>query len=884
MIILIRIYVFLFVGVFLHLFSLPDVLAGDGKKRVYRTAYTETPPTIDGQLDDEVWDLVSWQGDFTQRYPHDGQPPSQKTKFKILYDKKNLYVAVKAYDDDPSKIVKRMSRRDGFEGDLIQIQIDSYFDHRTAFSFGVSAIGVKNDEIATNDGDHWDTDWDPVWYVKTSFDSEGWNAEMRIPLSQLRFTNKDDLVWGLQVARKYFREDEWSMWQAIPQGAAGYVHRFGELRDLKGIKPQRQVEVQPYLLGQAERFEKEPGNPYATGRSYNVSAGVDGKIGITSDITLDFTLNPDFGQVEADPSMVNLTAYRLFFEERREFFKEGRNILDFQIANSAAGGEFNNDNLFYSRRIGGTSRYFPQTGANEYMNHPQNSSILSAVKLTGKDKNGLSWGILQSATATGVAEIDSDGQVKDVVVDPFTNFLVGRVQKDINDGNTVVGAMLTSVNRKLDEPHLNFLHREAYTGGFDFLHHWKDRNYYVSLKSLFSHVAGDEESIIATQTSGERFFQRPDARHLSVDSSLTSLTGSGGTFKLGKNSGNLLFQTGLTWRSPGLELNDIGFLRNSDQISQWSWLQYRITKAWKFLRNFNVVGLQQMHWDFQGVNIHQRYQTHFHTQFTNFWYFGSGVALIGENISNADLRGGPGIKYPGGTAFWYYGGTDNRKKVSGGFNNGWFFGKYDYQTFFEGGFYVNYRPFDALNISLHPNFEYNRDDQQYVATASVNGENRYITGTINQRTYSMAVRLMYNITPDLTIEFWGQPFLSTGRFEQFKSITSASAEQYTDRFDDISPDRIVYEETNNVYKVDETGNYSPDYNFDNPDFDFIEFRSNLVMRWEYTPGSTLFLVWAQGKTDTPLMANPGFRHLSEGLFRGTAHNTFLIKYTYRFRL
>ena len=405
------------------------------EKKIYTTSRVSgAVPEIDGKLTDAAWEQVEWGGDFIQYQPSSGEAPAEPTQFKILYDDKNLYLAFKCYDKEPEKIVRRMSRRDGFEGDWIEVNIDSYFDHLTAFSFTLSASGVIGDEAITNNGNNWDSSWDPIWFAKTSIDQEGWTGEARIPLSQLRFANKEHHVWGLQLTRRYFRKEERSTWQHIPNDAPGWVHMFGELHGISGIKPQKQLEIAPYTLAKIERFEKEEGNPFVTGKDEALSVGVDGKIGITSDLTLDFTINPDFGQVEADPSQVNLSAFQVFFQERRPFFVEGRTILDYRLTRSAWGGSFSSDRLFYSRRIGRSPQYFPSLEGNEYIDRPQNTSILGALKLTGKTKKGLSIGVVETVTAEEKAVIDHEGSRREVTVEPLTNYFVGRVQQDIKPG------------------------------------------------------------------------------------------------------------------------------------------------------------------------------------------------------------------------------------------------------------------------------------------------------------------------------------------------------------------------------------------------------------------------------------------------------------------
>ncbi len=856
------------------------------EKKSYLTARVNgAAPLLDGLINDEAWDQVEWGGDFVQFQPNEGEAPSQPTNFKILYDAKNLYVAIRAVDSEPEKIVQRMSRRDGFAGDWVEINIDSYFDKRTAFSFTASVSGVKGDEYISNNGDNWDSSWDPIWYVKTNIDEQGWTAEMRIPLSQLRFADKPVHTWGIQFTRRFFRNEERSTWQYIPQKAPGWVHLFGELNGIEGIKPQKQIEIQPYILGKTEKFEKEEGNPFATGKSSNANVGIDGKIGITSDITLDFTINPDFGQVEADPSQVNLSAFQVFFREQRPFFIEGKNILNFPITQSVAGGSFNRDNLFYSRRIGRNPQYYPDLADSEYADQPDNTRILGAFKLTGKNKNGFSWGVLESITEKAKAEIDFLGARRKEVVEPFTNYFVGRVQQDINEGNTIIGGMFTATNRKIDDNQLNFLHEEAYSGGIDFKHQWKERKYSIEFNGIYSSVGGSQEAILGTQTASERYFQRPDASHVSVDSTRTSLRGTGGTLKFAKNSGKLIFQTGATYRSPGLELNDLGFLIRSDLINQWSWAQYRILKPFSIFRSLRINGNQFLHFDFGGTNTYRALNFNVNANFKNNWGFGTGSTLQGERVSNASLRGGPALTSPGGINNWYWVGSDNRKKFRFSINQWNFWGNEGFER--SGGYFVNftYRPIDALNISLSPTFDFSNDKMQYVTTADYGSDVRYITSKIEQNTYSLSLRISYVINPNLTIQYWGQPFISKGEYSGFKRITDPDGSNFVDRFHQFTNNEISFNSEFEEYLIDENGDNITDYSFEKPDFNFVQFRSNMVIRWEYIPGSTLFLVWTQGRTDgLPTDQGRSFQGLAGDLFDVKPHNIFLIKYTYRLRL
>ncbi|MEZ4934800.1 MAG: DUF5916 domain-containing protein [Saprospiraceae bacterium] len=553
------------------------------KRQYFTQALNGKEITLDGIADEDAWNTVAWESDFTQWQPNDGAAPTQRTQFKVMYDDKYLYVGFRCYDSEPEKIEKRMGRRDEFPGDWVEVNIDSYHDLRTAFSFTLSVSGVRNDEFVSNNGNDWDESFNPIWFAKTHVDEEGWTAEMKIPFSQLRYDGENENhVWGLQVMRRLFRKEERSTWQHIPQNGSGWVSRFGELHGLKNVPPQRQVEIQPYLLAQTETFQKVEGNPFLDGNDSSVSGGLDAKVAVTSDLILDLSINPDFGQVEADPSAVRLDGFQNFFSERRPFFVESRNIFNYQLTGSDAGGEYDDDLLFYSRRIGGS----PHLTVNdlplekgEYANAPVNTSILGAAKFSGKTKKGWSIGLLESVTQEERATIDLEGNRRESVVEPRTNFLVGRLQKDIDEGNTVIGGVFTAVNR--DDELQDILHKNAYSGGVDFQHFWKNRTWTFQAKGLFSRVEGTPEEIERTQTSIGHLFQRPDADYVKVDSKRTSLTGHGGTVTLAKYGGKqgypkgqlFKFQTGAISGACQNSLNSmiLGFMQTADEINHFTW-------------------------------------------------------------------------------------------------------------------------------------------------------------------------------------------------------------------------------------------------------------------------------------------------------------------------
>jgi hypothetical protein len=768
---------------------------------------------------------------------------------------------------------------------MVEINIDSHFDKQTAFSFTAMASGAKGDEAITQNGNNWDSSWNPIWFLGTSIDDKGWCAEMKIPFSQLRFGNKDEQVWGIQFMRHIFRKEERSNWQFIPKGSPGVVHLFGELYGIKNIKPIHQVELLPYAVARMEKFEKEEANPFMNGKSTKFTAGLDGKFGLTNDITLDFTFNPDFGQVEADPSEVNLSAFETYFSEQRPFFIEGKNIFQFAPNQTIVINKLNSDNLFYSRRIGRYPHNYPLTADGEYVDMPESSTILGALKVSGKTKKGLSIGILESLTADEKATIDNAGIRRKETVEPLTNYIVGRLQQDFNKGETVLGGMVTAVNRDIKNPALNYLPVAAYTAGIDFQHNWRERTWYVAGKAEFSTINGKEEAIISTQRASARYYQRPDANYLSVDSTLTSLAGYGATIKIGKSSKKRWqFESSVTLRSPGLEFNDIGYMRYADVIHHGTWVGYYIRDPFAIFNNFYLNMNYWMYWNFSGKLLSTNTNVNFNSQFKNRWRINGSFSRQNENISTTLLRGGPSFINPGDQEFNINLSTDQSKKVS--FYLGNYHGIGDVKSFrnheYWGGVYI--RPMNSMSISIEPDYSIQNIKLQYVGTTGTDVDPRYLFGQLNQKTLSFTFRINYTVNPELTIEYYGQPFVSAGKYSNFKRITDTHADKFSDRYHVFSTNEKSYNSINNNYSIDENSDGSADYSFGNPDFNFRQFRSNLVVRWEYSPGSTVYFVWSQGRTSSDLNGLFSYGNDMKDLFTKMPHNVFLVKFSYWFAL
>ena len=858
-----------------------DALIGDSiktndpekKMRVYTTERLSTSrPIIDGVLNDECWKTGNWAGDFVQWIPNEGAKPSQPTYVTILYDDKNLYVAIRAVDREPAKISRRAGRRDVFSGDLTGITFDSYHDHRTGFEFDVTAGGQKIDGILNNSG-FCDMNWNAVWNYKVAFEDSAWTQELQIPLNQLRYSNQYEQVWGLHVWRWIDRLQEESDWEKQSSTGPGILYLFGELRGIKGLKKSRHIELIPYSIGELKTFKKETLNPFTrNGHRFLGNIGLDAKIGVGSNFTIDLTVNPDFGQVESDPSVINLTAFETFYEEKRPFFLEGKNIFNFELDDVS---------LFYSRRIGHTPSFQPNLKDQEYIKAPNNTTILSAVKFSGKTSDGLSVGALQSITANEKATINSPSGDRKVSVEPFTSYTVARIQQDFNQSNTMFGGILTSTNRSITSADHYFLDKGAFTGGLDLLHYWKEKAYFLDVKVIGSNIQGKAEAISDMQLSSAHYYQRPDARHLGYDSTLTSLSGYGGKLKIGKGSRGLWrYSTEVGWFSSGLDLNDIGYLKTADLIRQKSMLLYFINKPVSIFRTYSI-GLEQgNNWDFGGQYLFSDATLNISAGFKNKWGISNILKYRNQTLDNRILRGGNAMLIPSNWTETFSLNSDQSKKVTMNFSNISSLSgdhSYSFNDFFAG---ISVRPVNALLLSMNIDYSTKVDKLQYVDKKVFNSDNRYILGQLNQETVGLTFRIDYNITPELSIQYYGSPFATLGRYKNFKGITNSRAKYFNERFNRINPVLLDGDE----YQVDENNNNVVDYSFKNPNFNFNQFRSNMVFRWEYRPGSQIFLVWSNERTDWLNPGNESLRSAPGRLAKASPNNIFLIKFNYWFSI
>jgi hypothetical protein len=722
-------------------------------------------PTIDGDLNELAWQDAPPINRFTQRDPNEGEPATERTEARVLYSDAAVYVAVRAWDSRPQQISARLTRRDvESPSDWIGIAIDSYYDRRTAFLFMVNPAGVKRDIYMFDDNNE-DSSWDAVWDVATRRDSLGWTAEFRIPFSQLRFSKADRNRFGFNIYRKIDRLNEEQYWRVPPKDQSGVVSRFGDLDCIEGISPPRRLEIMPYTVFSGAFEQAQVGNPFQDGRNGRAAFGADVNYGLTSNLTLSATVNPDFGQVEADPAVVNLSAFESFFPEKRPFFNEGLDIFRFGLGD----GDDNSETLFYTRRIGRA----PQGNADTrggFAETIQNTTIYGAAKVTGKTQSGWTLGLLGASTAEERAQvIGADGLGYEDVVEPRSDYMVGSVSRDFRDGLTKVGLFGTAVRRSLPE-NMQWLRSSAFALGTSWSHRFAGDNYNFSGRISGSLVNGSEQAIELTQRSSARYFQRPDNDHVTFDPTRTSLSGFAAAMSAGRHAGSFRYFVGIESRSPGFEVNDVGFQQNADYHLQWAWLNKRWLQPGKVFRRFNVNFNQwSVHtygWDRTdlGGNVNLNFTLR------NYWRGFLGVNREAAGISTRLLRGGPSINTSGGWNSWIGFSSDSRKALRGGANAfGW---KQDDGGTWMYGLSTNFswRAAANMDFTMAPRLNRALRTTQYLRTTDVLGFNDYLFGELKQTTVAMTFRGNVTFSPNLSLQLYAEPFVSSGDYQAFRRV------------------------------------------------------------------------------------------------------------------
>jgi len=829
--------------------------------------------SIDGMLDEAVWQAAEVTTGFTQREPVDGDPASERTEVRVLFSDEAIYVGVRAFDSDASAIIGRLARRDNVDDtDYVGVYFDSFYDRRTSFQFGVTPRGSIADEYATNDNNGGDSSWDPVWQVETTVDDGGWTAEFRIPLTQLRFSTGQS-TWGFQVERGIQRKAEAVFWAPYSRGTNGFASQFGELRGLTDLPSPARLEVRPYVVAEGRRRPPSTGSIYAPTSDVGANGGVDVKYGLTSDFTLDLTINPDFGQVEADPAVVNLSAYESFFPEQRPFFVEGGSLFNRGVPSGR---------LFYSRRIGRPPQGSASAPTGGTVEVPEASTILSAAKVTGKSAGGLGLGIL-SAVTTG-----EDGHLRDASGDvigeeriqPWVHHFAGRVEQDFSGGRHTIGSMVTAINRFDGAEDLG-LTTAAYSAEVDGSHRWQRNTYRFNWSVAGSRVEGSEAAILRAQRSAFRYYQRPDASHLSLDSTAMSLSGYTAQVGFGKYAGNWRFNGWFDRTSSGFDLSDLGFLFGRvDRQTTGSGVGYWWLTPKGPLRDYQLWFLE---WNADWTTNWERTATWFRPVFfaanlLNNWNFNiNPIALDFGELSIDALRGGPALRQNTWYQSFFNLGSDRRKSVSfflGGTIGGRFGTPANWKYANIG---VTFRPTPSVNASLNVNYGWSRNPEQWIGRETIAATTRYVLGDIEQKTLNTNVRVDWTLTPELTFQMYAQPFVAAGVYSDYKEVLSPRAEQWEDRF-------YFYDDavdcSSGTCEIDLDQDGTPEADFSKPDFDVMSLRMTSVLRWEYVPGSVLFLAWQHGRSQ--FGPDGRFDALSAlpDLLRLPSDNTFLVKVSY----
>jgi hypothetical protein len=828
-------------------------------------------PIIDGRLDDSIWTTADVATDFVQFQPNPGAP---RSVVRVLYDDGAVYVGARLFDSAPDSIVARLARRDETAfSDWFQVMLDSYYDRRTGFAFTVNPRGVKGDAQYSEDVRQ-DAGWDAVWDVATAIDAEGWVAELRIPLSQLRFSagTAGERTWGINFRRYVSRADETSDWAPVPRGAGSFVSAAGDLAGLRDLRPARRLEVQPYVLAGVRRAPGAAGDPFYRSTAATSTAGADLRYGVTSDLTLSLTLNPDFGQVEADPSVVNLSGFETFFPEQRPFFVEGAEIFRPTFPQFPA--------MFHTRRVGRAPQGSPPSDA-AFASTPDATTILAAAKLTGKTASGWSVGVFDALTAPERAAIADDaGQTGTFPVEPTTNYGAWRLARDFRRGASVLGVLATTVHRFLPATgELDFLPRAAYVVGVDGLHRFGGDRYQVAGSVFGSRVAGSAQAIDRVQRSPVQRLNRAGADHLRYDPTATALDGYAASAMIEKRQGHWRFFVEGRARSPGFEVNDLGFLGRADQFTGFAHGWYDGYRPGRLLRRWRADVATWTNLTFGGERLWTGVETWGEAQFHNRWTVVGGVGHVLPRWDVDGLRGGPAIRAEGRWWRWIRLHTDQTRAVSG--NAGVWYESERINDGWDGGLdaLIDLRPSDRLSLSLGPSVQRAVNTWQFVANRTAGDEPHFVRGRLNQTTISLTLRAGYTFTPRLSLQLYAQPFISAGEYGGFARVADPAAGAYADRFDPYD-DAELRRDAEGTYRVDADRDGTDDFTFANPDFTFRELRSNVVLRWEYRPGSTLFVVWSQGRSLSDAGGRLRLGPDLGGLLGAPGTNTLMVKASY----
>ena len=836
---------------------------------------------IDGLLNENVWKTSDYVSGFTQLDPNEGKAPSEKTIVWIAYDDQALYIAARMYDSSPDSIYANLVRRDGdSNSDRFTVYIDSYNDKRSGNYFGITAAGTLADGVLYND--EWDDiTWDGVWEGKAIIDKEGWTAEIKIPFSQLKFKSNNIQTWGIDFKRDIARNHERDYLVYIPKNESGFVSRFANLNGIKNIKPADQLEILPYVTSKASYTAHDLNDPFNNGSKYTAGFGADVKYGIGSNLTLNASINPDFGQVEIDPAVINLSDVETFYDEKRPFFVEGSSIFNFGYGGSRSNWGFNwgSPDFFYSRRIGRTPQ--GSTPDADYTNYPDGTHILGAAKLTGKIDDNINLGVIQAVTQREYADLSINKNRSSAEVEPLSYYGIFRAQKDINEGAQGLGFISTITKRFFKDNRLkDEINSGAYTGGID---GWTfldgDKEWVLTGWGGMSYVTGTQQRILDLQQNSQHYFQRPDSKILKLDSTATSLSGYAGRLTINKQKGNVFLNTALGVISPGFDVNDLGFLWRTNIINYHFVSGYNWREPTDWYRSLQLGGAVFRSYNFDGQINWQGLFSFMNMTTLNYFDISMDGAYNPRTINDRGTRGGPVMLNLPGYQFDIYSNTDTRNNFvfSAGYNS---YIQENNSKNWGVSVGVDYRPVANVLISISPNYSKNIDNSQYIDTftdplANVTYGKRYVFGELNQTTLSAGIRLNWTFTPNLSLQFYAQPLISTGKYARYKEL----AEPGTYNFNVYGENGSTYNNETHLADPDGNGPAEPVDLGDN-DFKFVSLRGNAVLRWEYLPGSVVYFVWTQTRSESYNDPEFQFGRVFTNLTDLHPDNIFLIKMTY----
>ncbi|MDQ3697242.1 MAG: carbohydrate binding family 9 domain-containing protein [Gemmatimonadota bacterium] len=827
------------------------------------------PIRVDGVLDEAAWQSAQPITEFTQVAPQEGQPASERTDVRVLYDQEAIYIGAWLYDREAVRA--RVGRRDMSmsASDWLTVIIDARHDHRTSFGFEVNPAGARRDQ--TRAGFSEDDSWDPVWEAKTSVSDSGWVAEIRIPFSQLRFSGAQTQTWGMQVERQIARIQEFSVWAYTPPDQPGGAPRYGHLIGLSQIPTENRLELMPYVVTRAEYIDRGD-NPFRSNREYDVDAGADLKFRLTSSLTLDATVNPDFGQVEVDPAVINLTAFETFFPEKRPFFIEGSELFNFADDGS--------NSVFYSRRIGRQPSLAPAYAARDV---PSETRILGATKLTGRTAGGWAMGVLDAVTSRENARFRTpDGDVGETAAEPLTNYFVGRVRREMREAQTAVGGFFGAVNRSLDTDELSSaLRSAAYSGGVDLLHQWSQRT--VTLEGFLagSHVQGESGVIAATQRLPYHYFQRPDADHLDYDTTRTSLTGFAGSLSIAKQAGRHWHGNArVNTMSPGYEVSDLGFQRRADRLDLETMISFNETRPRGMVRRHSAYLIGLVEHNYGKENVSNRIFSGVFGQFMNYWRVNTNFQWsLAGTVDDRLTRGGPAARRPGNVSGFVSVSSDPRSRLVGSLgtsvqSGG---GGHSFDVFPS----LSIRPAPHWEVSLSPSYSRSSSRAQYLQRVSDTAAtrtfgSRYVFAELDQSVFSLNTRVNFTFTPALSLQVFAQPFIASGDYGPPMEFAAPGRYEFLVYGDDIGEvaDGRVYPTGQRPGAVS--------FALPAPDFNFRSLRGNAVLRWEWRPGSTLYLAWQQTRSDFHPIGDFDFSRDFDAIFATSPDNILLMKVSYWF--